>query len=155
MRRPAAPQPAWEVTTADTAAAKARCFEIRRVVFIEEQGVPAALELDDDDARALHVLALPPGAPLGAAVGTARLLPVDAQTAKAQRVAVLLPHRKAGVGAALMAHLEGLARRQGHRVLTLGAQLSAVPFYERLGYHGHGDVFLDAGIEHRQMSLVL
>jgi predicted GNAT family N-acyltransferase len=35
----------------------------------------------------------------------------------------------------------------------LGAQLKAISFYERLGFTAFGEVFLDAGIEHRMMSL--
>lgn len=42
----------------------------RRVVFIEEQGVSEAEEIDDLDAAALHLLARLDGRP----VGTARLL---------------------------------------------------------------------------------
>ncbi len=34
----------------------------------------------------------------------------------------------------------------------LGAQVSAVPLYERAGYATRGDVFLDAGIEHVWME---
>jgi predicted GNAT family N-acyltransferase len=36
--------------------------------------------------------------------------------------------------------------------VTLAAQLQAIGFYERLGYVARGDVFLDAGIEHRWMD---
>jgi len=31
--------------------------QIRRLVFVEEQGIPAALEYDEADATAIHVLA--------------------------------------------------------------------------------------------------
>jgi predicted GNAT family N-acyltransferase len=36
--------------------------------------------------------------------------------------------------------------------LILDAQLHAIPFYERFGFVAHGEVFLDAGIEHRKMD---
>jgi predicted GNAT family N-acyltransferase len=35
---------------------------------------------------------------------------------------------------------------------VLGAQVSAVPLYERAGYTTRSDVFLDAGIEHVWME---
>ena len=36
---------------------------------------------------------------------------------------------------------------------ALGAQLDALGFYERLGFTAYGDVFDDAGIDHRMMEL--
>ena len=35
----------------------ATCLELRRIVFIDEQGVPEADERDDLDAQAVHLLA--------------------------------------------------------------------------------------------------
>jgi predicted GNAT family N-acyltransferase len=51
-----------------------------------------------------------------------------------------------------MEHLHAIARdaRQPH--LWCNAQLTAVPFYERLGYVGAGPTFLEAGIEHVRME---
>lgn len=127
-------------------------LRIRRVVFIEEQGVPEADELDDLDLACRHFLATPTQESRPAeAIGTARLLFIDEDTAKAQRVAVLAEHRRQGVGAALMFALEGEAARAGRSALLLASQLSAAPFYERLGYLRYGDVFVDAGIDHVMM----
>jgi predicted GNAT family N-acyltransferase len=137
-------------TTADDIAA---CLEIRRVVFIEEQGVPEADELDELDAVCRHFIVTPDkSTPARQAIGTARILFLDDDTAKAQRVAVLKEHRKHGVGAALMFALEGEAARAGRSTLLLSSQLSAVPFYERLGFEAYGETFLDAGIEHLMMK---
>lgn len=128
------------------------CLRIRRVVFIEEQGVPEADELDDLDGSCRHFLATPAQESRPSeALGTARLLFLDEDTAKAQRVAVLAPHRGRGVGAALMFALEGEAARAGRSSMVLASQLSAAPFYERLGYGRYGEVFVDAGIDHVMM----
>lgn len=43
-------------------------------------------------------------------------------------------HAREGVGAALLAHLEGYARGTGLSTLTLSASLNAVDFYARAGY---------------------
>ena len=128
------------------------CLAIRRTVFIEEQGVPERDEIDGRDRDCRHFLALPEkSSGLRAAIGTARLLFSDEGYAKAQRVAVLKAWRGKGVGAALMFALEGEAARASFSLVLLAAQITAVPFYERLGYEAYGDVFLDAGIEHRSM----
>lgn len=130
----------------------AACLSIRRTVFIDEQSVPTELELDDLDHVCRHFLATPgKQSPAREAFGTARILFLDDGTAKAQRVAVLKSHRRGGVGAALMFAIEGEAARAGRNVLILSSQISAVPFYERLGYEPYGELFVDAGIDHRMM----
>ncbi|MCC7073842.1 MAG: GNAT family N-acetyltransferase [Deltaproteobacteria bacterium] len=137
-------------TTADELAA---CLRLRRTVFIEEQGVPEADELDELDGVCRHFLATPSVTSRpDEAIGTARLLFLAADTAKAQRVAVLAAHRGQGVGAALMFALEGEAARAGATTLMLASQLSAARFYERLGYRAEGEVFVDAGIDHVVMK---
>lgn len=129
------------------------CLTLRREVFIDEQGVSEADEIDDLDDICVHFLAFPhERASLDEAYGTARLWPrPDEGLAKAQRVAVRASARGQGVGRALMLALEEEARRLGLREVVLGAQLSAMPFYEALAYEAYGDVFDDAGIPHRMM----
>jgi predicted GNAT family N-acyltransferase len=132
-------------------------LHVRRAVFIDEQGVSEREEIDAfDDAsqrlsQAVHVVAYLDGRP----VATGRLLletspPEDAHVG---RVAVLRRYRERGLGTAVMLALHEEARRRGYPGITLAAQLPAIPFYERLGYHARGDVFLDAAIEHRWMDL--
>nr|WP_216859484.1 GNAT family N-acetyltransferase [Sulfitobacter aestuariivivens] len=121
------------------------CFELRRVVFIEEQGVPVEEEIDALDVESLHLLARDGDTP----VGTARVYIAD-DIAKIGRVCVLKSHRGAGLGAALiMAALEVSAGKA--RTAKLGAQLHALGFYETLGFAATGPVYDDAGIDHRDM----
>ena len=51
-----------------------------------------------------------------------------------------------------MEAVEQRAREIGHDRIRLNAQVSALDFYEALGYAAHGDVFLEADIEHRAMT---
>lgn len=133
-----------------------RCLEIRRVVFIEEQGVDSDLELDDLEHECVHFLVFrAQGDPLERAVGTARLWTADPSVAKAQRVAVLRPQRQSGAGRELMRAIEHAARERGYPRLVLSAQREAIPFYEGLGYVAYGDEFDDAGIPHRMMERAL
>lgn len=125
----------------------AACHELRRAVFIEEQGVSEAEEMDDLDAGAIHLLARQDGLP----VGTARIL-IDPPVGKIGRVAVTRPHRGTGLGRALMdAAIEILARRGDIATAKLGAQVQALDFYRKLGFEAEGPVYLDAGIPHRWM----
>ncbi|MEM1418220.1 MAG: GNAT family N-acetyltransferase [Myxococcota bacterium] len=124
---------------------------IRRTVFIEEQGVTEREEIDGLDPVCTHFVAYRGETP----VGTARLRVTDEGVAKAERVAVLSGERGRGTGAALMEALHAAARDAGHGEVVLGAQLSAVPFYARLGYETFGEPFEDARIPHRWMRRAL
>ena len=126
----------------------AACRALRRTVFIEEQGVSEADEVDDKDDDAIHLLARDGGVP----VGSARLL-VLGEVGKVGRVCVLQQARGAGLGAALMrAAVERFRQVPGVKKVKLGAQVHALGFYERLGFTAVGDVFDDAGIPHRDMD---
>ncbi len=129
----------------------AHCAAIRIEVFVDEQHVPPEEELDDLDAISVHVLAHVAGEP----VGTGRLIPVGEFHGKIGRMAVRQSHRGHGVGAAIMRLLMDVARERGMRSLSLSAQLHALGFYERFGFQAHGEVFLEAGIEHREMERAL
>ena len=129
----------------------ATCRALRRVVFIEEQGVSEADEVDDLDDQAIHLLATLNGKP----VGSARLL-VLGEVGKVGRVCVLAETRGTGLGAALMrAAVERFRTEPGVKKVKLGAQTHALGFYERLGFTAFGPEFDDAGIPHRDMVLPL
>jgi predicted GNAT family N-acyltransferase len=122
---------------------------VRETVFIDEQRVPRELEFDDRDPHCIHVLAFDGDA----AVGTGRL-DLD-YGGKVGRVAVVATHRRSGVGTAVMEALHALARGRNQSRLWCHAQLTAVPFYQRLGYVSSGPVFIEAGIDHLRMDYVL
>jgi predicted GNAT family N-acyltransferase len=147
--------PAGTVRLVDPADADAmaRVRAIRHRVFVVEQRVPAELEFDDKDLRAVHALAED--------AGTGRLLlgadaaaknGGDPELAVLGRLAVLPERRGSGTGNRLVHALEGEARRRGLRGVRLEAQTHAIPFYLRLGYVPHGPEFLDVGIPHQTMT---
>lgn len=136
----------------------ASALAIREIVFIEEQRVPESLERDEEDSRAYHVLAYEGGH----AIGTGRLVtlpeaPPNEQGTWGQigRMAVLVSHRKGGVGRKILQTLEGEARRLGLDGIVLHAQLHAHEFYLRNGYHDSSAIFEEAGMPHVEMRKVL
>lgn len=120
---------------------------IRFEVFVDEQKVPAEIELDDMDAVCLHAVAYDEA---GNAIGTGRLLP-DGHIG---RMAVRQPGRGTGVGGAILTLLMDKARARGDAAVVLNAQTVAAPFYARHGFVQAGDVFEEAGIAHVEMRLV-
>lgn len=140
----------------DDSAGLSACLALRRDVFIHEQQVPEAEEMDGLDGDCLHVLArTEDGTAEGAPVGTARLRLGQDGRAKIQRVAVARHCRGTGLGRRLMAHVLAEAAARGARQAVLGAQLHALGFYESLGFVAEGPEFDDAGIAHRMMVLPL
>ena len=136
-----------------------QALALRVRVFVDEQDVPPEEEVDaydgipEESVGALHVLTQLEGE----ALGTGRLIfaKTPGDVAKIGRVAVSKTSRGLGVGRAVMEKLHDEARDRGVDVIELGAQLHAIPFYEKLGYAAYGDIFLDANIEHRMMRLTL
>jgi len=137
------------VRDADFTADFASIRHVRETVFIDEQRVPRDLEFDDRDPLCRHVLVFDADVP----VGTGRL-DLD-YGGKVGRVAVVATHRRAGVGTLLMQRLHAIAREGQHPRLWCHAQLTAVPFYERLGYVSAGPIFVEAGIDHVRMEYTL
>lgn len=125
----------------------AAAIEVRRAVFVAEQGGPADEEPDARDAEARHYLVREGQRPVGAA----RLLSAGEETARIGRVCLLPGARGRGWGASLVEFIVAHARSLGAREVILDAQVAAVGFYEGLGFVAEGEVFQDAGIPHRRM----
>jgi len=123
---------------------------VRRIVFIEEQDVSEAEEMDGRDEEAVHVVAYDAGT--GDPVGTARLRTPEAGVGKVERVAVLEGYREEGLGTRLMEEMESEARREGCSLVTLHAQTTVEEFYDRLEYRTVSGVFDEAGIPHVEME---
>ncbi|PCJ37059.1 MAG: hypothetical protein COA75_04725 [Cellvibrionales bacterium] len=122
-------------------------MDIRRQVFIDEQGVPESEEFDEEDNRATHWIAYGVD---NIPMGTARLV-----HDKVGRMAVTKPHRQKGVGSALMRQIIRHAATLGLNSIQLDAQVHALPFYEGMKFEIDGPLFDDVGIPHQHMTLAL
>lgn len=135
--------------------------DVRLEVFVGEQDVPLALEIDARDFAATTVHVLASGAD-GAPLGAARLLlePDHPGQVHLGRLAVRRPARRTGLGARLVAAVEHTALQyaaaEGAVTVVLSAQERAMGFYRRRGYHvTTGERYLDAGIWHQDMARTL
>jgi predicted GNAT family N-acyltransferase len=131
----------------DWPAAQAEAKRIRFTVFVEEQGVPVELEMDEHDPHCVHALAYAGGR----AIATGRLLP-DGHIG---RMAVLKEWRGRGAGRAMLRRLLDAARARGDREVVLAAQVQALGFYRAEGFAAVGAVYEEAGIPHQDMRLAL
>ncbi len=139
---------AFFVTQVSWQECRQELYKVRRLVFIEEQKVPAEIEIDEWDALSQHVLAR---CTEGEPVGCGRLLP-DGHIG---RMAVLSTWRGCGVGQALLVHLLELARAAQMPEVLISAQVHALGFYEKAGFQAEGERYEEAGILHQAMRLKL
>lgn len=137
-------QEQYEIRIQDWTALGVDAGAIRLEVFVEEQKVPAELEMDHMDAVCVHAVAYDAG---GRPIGTGRLLP-DGHIG---RMEVRKSARGTGVGGALLRALMAQARARGDRQVELSSQTHAAPFYQRHGFTIEGDEFFEAGIAHINM----
>ena len=127
--------------------ARAHASPIRFRVFVEEQGVPREIELDEHDPACVHAVVFEDGQ----AVATGRLLP-DGHIG---RMAVLKQWRGRGLGSILLKLLMEHAKQAGHAEVAVSAQVHAVPFYRAHGFVPVGEEYLEAGIRHQAMKRAL
>lgn len=121
-------------------------FSIRKTVFVEEQGVPLEDEFDQFDTlngTCEHVLAYIDGE----SIGTGRVRVLDGK-GKLERICILEPYRKSGVGQKIINSLEEISRDKGLIQVKLHGQSQAKGFYEKLGYSAASDEFMEDGIPH-------
>lgn len=129
---------------------RAGAYAVRRKVFMDEQGVSEAEEMDGKDNDATHFVIR--DADAESAVGTARLRSPESGVAKVERVAVCREYRGEGLGERLMSLIESEARSQGCSRTVLHAQSRVIPFYEALGYKVTSEEFVEADIPHVEMK---
>ncbi len=135
-----------------------RALALRLTVFVEEQAVPLEEERDEADETALHFLVLHPETQESLATGRMMAYQEGCQmrpVAKIGRVAVSKSMRGQGLGEWLMRQILNAIDAERFDQAILDAQVQALPFYEKLGFMAEGDEFLDAGIPHYRMRLVL
>lgn len=123
-------------------------FYVRKKVFVDEQGVPITLEIDEYDQTANHFIVYIDENPIGAG----RIREINKGIAKVERVCILQEFRGKHLGSLIMEELEKYARSENMTKIVLNAQSYAVPFYEKLGYAVTSPEFMDADIPHRAME---
>ena len=121
---------------------------IREKVFIEEQKVTSQLEWDGMDKEAIHFLAFKDEK----AIGCARALVIE-YCMQLGRIAVLKEYRGDGIGSALIEKAMTTAKLNQLSAIYISAQCHAIDFYKKFGFEVTSDIYLDAEILHRDMTL--
>jgi len=121
---------------------------IREKVFIQEQKVTPQLEWDGMDEKAIHFLVFNDKA----AIGCARAIVIKDHM-QLGRMAVLKEYRGQGIGSALLEKAMTIAKLNQLSAIYISAQCHAIDFYKKFGFEVTSDIYLDAEIPHRDMTL--
>jgi len=113
-------------------------LRIRVAVFIQEQGFSVGWEPDETDKVAQHYIASLDGC----TVATARTYQSEPGKHKIERMAVLKPYRRKGIGTYLTLFIIADVKQ-----LWLNAQDHAVDFYERCRFCVVSDVHFPCGVK--------
>ncbi len=140
-----------ELRVGDWATLGRDATRLRMAVFVDEQGIDPAIELDEHDATAVHAVAYNR---LAQPVATGRLLYEAPGDARIGRMAVERVVRGQRWGRMVLDALVHAARERGDAQVTLHAQRSAEGFYLRAGFEAVGEPFEEAGIPHITMRRV-
>ena len=105
----------------------------------------------------------------GTLLGVARIMPIDAVSTEhktppecagermLRQVVVAVDARGKGIGRALMAQAEAIARSEGATRVGLGSRCQAYGFYQACGYEFYGEEYMSllTRIPHTHMSKIL
>nr|XP_019005920.1 uncharacterized protein I203_01238 [Kwoniella mangroviensis CBS 8507]OCF69381.1 hypothetical protein I203_01238 [Kwoniella mangroviensis CBS 8507] len=162
--------PAYSIRIANTPEDIQRCMQIRKDVFIDEQGYDIRVETNDDDHRSAHFLLVL--LKTDEAVGTIRLINENNQEGEAHsymaaaalnpqlgRFAILKQYRGQGLGVPLIQALHDHVREKGGKEVWCQSQaadptqggVDATGFYKRLGYVNKGEKYIKEGTVHQDM----
>lgn len=136
-----------EIKVVETKQQLQDAYAVRMKVFVEEQGVPQGIEIDEYEEQATHFVVYDNRV----AIGAGRFRRLDG-IGKVERICILEAFRKTGAGKQLMEAIEGVMKQQGIRKAKLNAQTHAENFYHRIGYTTVSELFYEAGIPHVTME---
>ncbi|MGR6980652.1 GNAT family N-acetyltransferase [Testudinibacter sp. P27/CKL/0425] len=123
-------------------------LQIRKTVFVEEQGFSLEIEVDELESQCEYLTLYADQQPLA----TARIYRYADDVYKLQRIAVLKSQRGKALGERLMQEMEQRAAAYGASRTILGAQDSAIGFYQKCGYQVFGDGYDEEGVPHHMMQ---
>ncbi|MFB6344534.1 MAG: MSMEG_0567/Sll0786 family nitrogen starvation N-acetyltransferase [bacterium] len=124
-------------------------FRIRHEVFVKEQGVFETSDVDENDRRALPIVAWRTDE--NRIVGAVRCYRDHSDTWYGGRLAVRQNHRCLTVGANLVRTAERVVLDRGCKVFLAHIQVDNVPFFKYLDWEPIGEREMHHGLEHQMM----
>ena len=122
--------------------------EIRKKVFVEEQGF--TVEFDDKDEIAVQLVLFEEN---GAPVATCRIFKDCEQDVYViGRLAVVREYRGKKLGSVILNEAEKYVRQMSGKLIVLHAQQRVADFYKKAGFKEFGEVEYEEGCPHIKMK---
>ncbi len=123
--------------------------DIRRKIFVIEQGFAEELEFDENENKATHLVGYIDSKP----AATSRFYFEESKNAYLiGRIAVLKEYRTMGLGSKIVKAAEERIIAKKGKAIVIHAQLRVKAFYESLGYSPISEIDLEEGVEHIWMG---
>jgi predicted GNAT family N-acyltransferase len=135
-----------QVLKVDSEQELAKVYQIRTIVFVEEQNCPPELEWENEEVST-HFLAICNEIPAGAC----RWRQTE-KGFKLERFAVLPEFRGKGIASKMVQFVIN-DLPESATYIYLHAQVSAMPLYLKANFVAEGEMFEEAGIQHYKMVL--
>jgi GNAT superfamily N-acetyltransferase len=120
---------------------------LRKRVLRDPLGIVPHPSERDEEATLVHLAAFE----AERMVGYLMLHDQGNGSVRMRQVAVDFDRQRRGIGKALVAESEALARRRGYATMILHARETAVSFYTALGYEIFDEPFVEVTVPHRKM----
>ncbi|HUC82093.1 MAG TPA: GNAT family N-acetyltransferase [Flavisolibacter sp.] len=121
---------------------------LRVKVLLDPVGIPRSYINPEKEAADVLIGAFENDQLLGCCV----LTHVDDTTLQLRQMAVDNTLHKKGIGAAIVAFAEAIAKEKGYQTLMMHARDTVLDFYRKSGYHITGEPFVEVGIGHHRME---
>lgn len=128
--------------------AYAQMMALRMDVLLRPIGIPPTYIDQKKEAGDTLICAYAEGELAGCCI----LTEVSNDTVQLRQMAVATALQGRGVGKAIIAFAESIARQNGYAVVMMNARDTVLPFYLKCGYTIFGDRFFEVGIAHHKMQ---
>ena len=124
-------------------------YQVRKTVFVDEQGFPESVELDDKDQLPIHFVLYSDDKP----IGNVRLIKFD-DYLKLSRMAVLKEHRGKGYGSMICKKAIDYFKNTSDKTLfKVESQSHAAGFYESFGFKKVSEEVIIENAPHFRMEM--
>ncbi len=127
-----------------------QAFQIRKTVFVEEQKLFQTTDIDENDAKGIHLVAKQEGS----VIGTVRVYPAGTGNGDwiGGRLAVKKGFRASGAGEILVREAVSTVKKLGCNRFTAHIQEKNIAFFQQLGWKTTGPVKDHFGRPHQLME---
>ncbi len=125
-----------------------KSLEFRYKILREPLGLNWRAKDLNGEGKQIHIVALTQNK----IVGTVVLKPISETRVKLRQMAVDPDLQGGGVGKKLVIFAEEVAREKDYQTIEMIARMSALGFYEKLGYKSEGDEFEEVTVRSINMA---